>query len=170
MRRSMAMVGARNILGALLALLCTGMVASAGTAPPPAVDCNVPFNDLMPCIEYVNSNSSAPPTAACCTAFSTTQKQHPECLCQLQQAFADPATAPGNATRATEIPLLCKVSVDYSKCPALLGLPPTSAPAYSPASPLTAPRHAPVPAPGPAPRTGKDYDCTQIPSTSSHRA
>lgn len=152
----MAMAGVKDFLVALVVLSCAATAASAAKAPPPAVDCSIPFNELRPCIEFVNSNSSAPPTAACCTAFSATQKQRPECLCQLQQAFADPATAPGNATRATEIPLLCKASVDYSKCPSLLGL----APAPAPASSAPAPRHAPVPAPGPAPLTGKDYDCT----------
>lgn len=146
------MAGERCIPVALLALMWYGaMVASAAKAPPPVADCSTPFNDLMPCIEFVNSNSSAAPNAACCTAFSTTLQQRPECLCQLQQAFADPATAPGNATRAAEIPTLCKVPVDYAKCPALLGL----APAPAPSAPA-----APVAAPGPGPRTGKDFDCT----------
>ena len=163
------MAGGMGVVAALWVLSCAAMVASAAKAPPQAVDCSVPFNDLMPCIEFVNSNSSAPPSAACCAAFSTTQKERPECLCQLQQAFADPATAPGNVTRAVEIPVLCKVAVDYNKCPALLGLAPASAPApaHSPApppAPSPSPRHAPsaapVPAPGPGPRTGKDYDCT----------
>lgn len=140
---------------ALLALLCTAVVANVATAPPPPVDCSLSFNDLMPCIDFVNSNSSGPPAAPCCAAFSTTQKQHPECLCQLEQAFTDPATAPGNATKAAEIPVFCNVAVDYNKCPALLGLAPEPSPA-----PVRPPHHAPVPAPSPAPRTGKDFDCT----------
>lgn len=153
---------------AALAMVCA-VVASAATTPPPAADCSVPFNDLMPCIDYVNSNSSEPPSTPCCTAFSSTQKQHPVCLCQLQAAFADPATAPGNVTRADEISKLCKVAVDYSKCPAILGF---SAPAPSPTlhsppphqfppnTPTISPIHAPTPAPGPVPLKGSDYDCS----------
>lgn len=143
---------------ALLTLLCGATAAAKAPAPP--VDCSVSFNDLMPCIDFVQGNSSAPPSTQCCTAFSQTQRQRPECLCQLQEAFANPAAAPGNATRAAEIPSLCKVAVDYSKCSTLLELAPAPAP-MRPLAPVPLPL-SPQPhyAPAPAPLTGKDYDCT----------
>lgn len=161
-RRAMTMAGPWL---ALLALFGGAVVVSAAAAPPPLADCSVSFNDLTPCIDFVNSNSSGPPSSPCCTAFSTTKQNHPECLCQLQQAFADPATAPGNVTRAAQIPSLCRVVVDYNKCAALLGLAPQPAPATTPAPVVPPPTHPtlpprPAPVQSPAPPTGKDYDCT----------
>lgn len=144
-------------------LLCMGamMLVNAQPASPAAADCSASFVNLLPCVDYVNSNSSAPPSQPCCTAFATTLAQEPVCLCQLQQEFADPATAPGNGTRAAAIPSLCKVTVDYTKCPALLGTP---IPAPAPSPPVHKSTPTPVPAshahtPASAP-TGSDYNCT----------
>lgn len=166
------MVMAGTNFAVLLMCMSALLLVNAQPASPAAADCSVPFSNLAPCLDYVNSNSSASPSQPCCTAFATTQAQEPVCLCQLQQAFADPATARGNVTRAAAIPTLCKVTVDYTKCPALLGTPipapapstpvhkPTPAPAPAPASHAPNPSpafHAPNPAPAPK---GSDYNCT----------
>lgn len=157
------MVMAGTSFTVLLMCISAMMLVIAQPASPAAADCSVPFSNLAPCLDYVNSNSSATPSQSCCTAFATTQAQQPVCLCQLQQAFADPTTAPGNITRAAAIPTLCKVTVDYTKCPALLGTPiPAPAPSTTVHKPTPAPAPAPVshaPNPAPAPK-GSDYNCT----------
>ncbi|KAG0614116.1 hypothetical protein M758_6G152100 [Ceratodon purpureus] len=155
-------MAAREAMAGAVLAMAVALLAMAANAE---VDCSTQLNAMQPCIEYVNSNTSAPPSKPCCTAFNTTQVTMPVCLCQLQQAFSDPATAPGNVTRANEIPSLCAVAVDPSRCPALLGLAPAVAPAVAPVvAPVASPRISPIATPtvapvGPSP-AGADVDCS----------
>lgn len=152
--------------GAVVAMAVALLWSSMANAE---VDCSSEFNAMQPCIVYVNSNTSAPPSKPCCTAFNATQVNTPVCLCQLQQAFSDPATAPGNVTRANLISTLCAVAVDPSRCPALLGLAPAIAPVAAPViAPVAAPAIAPVAAPAKSPSlppvaaapSGVNVDCS----------
>lgn len=156
-------MGSKAMGGASVAVAFALVFCFVRGAAGAATDCSVSFSNLQPCIEYVNANSSAPPSAICCKAFGSVQSATPVCLCQLLQAFADPKTAPGNITRALAIPTLCNVPVDPKRCAALTGTPtpaPVAAPPPAVVAPVTPPpagAPAPVAAPGP---TGANVDCT----------
>lgn len=140
-----AMTGAAAVARAApFMAMAVALFLCSASASAETVDCSAQFNAMQPCIEFVNSNDINAPSQQCCTAFKATEINTPVCLCQLQQAFADPATAPGNVTRANQIPSLCAVKVNPSRCPALLGL-----------APAIPPRAATPPTP-----TGADVDCS----------
>ncbi|XP_024357515.1 uncharacterized protein [Physcomitrium patens] len=138
----------RSIVAVAIALIWCTATASAET------DCSTQFNNLAPCFDFVNNNAVKAPSTQCCSAFKTTEAKFPVCLCQLQQTFNDPATAPGNPVRANQIPSACGVAVDPSRCPGLLGLPPTPTPVQAPvATPPTVP-------PTSAGPSGMNVDCS----------
>jgi hypothetical protein len=127
----------------------------AQQSPPPThespaptgaeVDCSAAFNNLTPCLTYVTANGTQPPASDCCTALSGVQQSQPICLCQLLAQMNDSSQYGVNATKAMELPTICKVHADTSKCSALLQSPIASpaAPVGSPSIPLSA---APAPA------------------------
>ncbi|KAH8953279.1 hypothetical protein BDL97_08G016100 [Sphagnum fallax] len=127
----------------------------AQQSPPPTdespaptgaeVDCSAAFNNLTPCLTYVTANGTQPPASDCCTALSGVQQSQPICLCQLLAQMNDSSQYGVNATKAMELPTICKVHADTSKCSALLQSPIASpaAPVGSPSIPFSA---APAPA------------------------
>ncbi len=152
-------------LAAMLWCMIGSTAAMATAAAGPATDCSVEFNNLMPCINYVQGTDPAP-SPSCCTAFKQVESSAPICLCELLQQLQNPSSGLGNVTRALDISTLCKVPADVSRCAALVGTP-APAPAKLPTPPpvvVAPPSTPPVVTPSLPPvsqaPTGAEVDCT----------
>lgn len=157
MARGGAAIEAVKLAVMLWCMMIGSTAAMATAAAGPAPDCSVQFNNLMPCINYVQGTDPAP-APSCCTAFKQVQVGAPVCLCELLQQLQNPNSGLGNLTRALDISTLCKVPADVSKCAALLGTP-VPAPAILPTPPpvVVAPPSTPPVSQAP---TGAQVDCT----------
>ncbi|KAF7119732.1 hypothetical protein RHSIM_Rhsim13G0026800 [Rhododendron simsii] len=100
--------------------------------------CTSALMSLLPCLNYVNGNSSTP-SPSCCSQLSNIVRSQPRCLCSLLNRSGSSMGITVNQTRALALPGACAVQtppVSQSSAPANSAVPipgPASAPVGSPA-------------------------------------
>ncbi|XP_054807290.1 non-specific lipid transfer protein GPI-anchored 1 [Prosopis cineraria] len=114
------------ILSLSLVLLGGRSVAGANDL---TTKCSQNIQKVMPCLSYA-TGKEAEPTKQCCEATSSIKESSPECLC-----FVIQQTHNGNSqskslgiseAKLLQLPSACKLAVNMSNCPNLLGLPANS--------------------------------------------
>ncbi|CAN6580848.1 unnamed protein product [Malus baccata var. baccata] len=83
--------------------------------------------DLLPCADYLNS--TAQPSATCCTAIKQTVATQLPCLCSLFYTPGLLESLGSNITSALRIANACGQSLDTSKCKTAVVAPTQSPPA-----------------------------------------
>ncbi|ERN00985.1 hypothetical protein AMTRI_Chr04g250490 [Amborella trichopoda] len=96
------------------------LMASAGTADQ--AECATRVLMLAPCLPYVQGMFPSP-ARACCDGLARLNNEDPKCICVLlQEGSSMMAGFPAvNQTLALNLPILCQLHVDISRCPELLG-------------------------------------------------
>ncbi|EFJ27845.1 hypothetical protein SELMODRAFT_411802 [Selaginella moellendorffii] len=102
-----------------LAMLFPAAVLAGDDRSPP--DCTAQVSELEPCLEFVKGEERSP-SADCCSGLQQIHATKPECLCLLvSSSLGIAAVVPGiNATLAQQVPGICNVHVNPSRCSALL--------------------------------------------------
>ncbi|XP_058212171.1 non-specific lipid transfer protein GPI-anchored 5-like [Rhododendron vialii] len=123
---------ARQAIGFGLVLVAVS-VLWAGAAAQSSSSCTNALINMAPCLNYINGNSSNPPSG-CCTQLSNVVESQPKCLCQALNGGGSLGITV-NQTRALELPKVCKVETpSSSNCN---GASPTGSSSGTPASPTT---------------------------------
>ncbi|KAH6778006.1 hypothetical protein C2S52_006479 [Perilla frutescens var. hirtella] len=91
----------------LLATLCSGAAAQSD-------DCTNVVITMSPCLNY--GNSSAAPSAACCTQLGTVARSQPQCLCQVIDGGASTLGLNVDQSQALALPKACNVQTDATNC------------------------------------------------------
>ncbi|KAG6420087.1 hypothetical protein SASPL_116602 [Salvia splendens] len=87
------------------------VVAFATLAAAQSEDCTNVVVSMSPCLNY--GNSSAAPSAACCTQLSTVARSQPQCLCQVM----DGGGLTVDRSQAQALPKACNVQTpDLNNC------------------------------------------------------
>ncbi|XP_071717794.1 non-specific lipid transfer protein GPI-anchored 5-like [Rutidosis leptorrhynchoides] len=73
--------------------------------------CTKELISMSPCINYISSNKSTPPSG-CCSSLANVVQSQPQCLCQVLKSVTS-----NNQTQALELPKACNVqSATISEC------------------------------------------------------
>ncbi|CAN6439717.1 unnamed protein product [Victoria cruziana] len=137
------------------------------------MNCAPALTGLMPCLSFINGNSSAPATM-CCTQLASVVQSQPQCLCMVIGSNSGSiAGFSVNQTQALALPAACNVKTPSpTLCSALAGTPagspvpaPTIAPPATGAAPTASPAAATTPASTPGAAT-KPAAASPGPSTS----
>uniref|UniRef100_A0A0D9W5U7 Bifunctional inhibitor/plant lipid transfer protein/seed storage helical domain-containing protein n=1 Tax=Leersia perrieri TaxID=77586 RepID=A0A0D9W5U7_9ORYZ len=157
-----------------------------GTVAQPTGDespssCNTHLAGLFPCLAFISGNDAAP-SDLCCSNLGSMVHDHPRCLCDALSnsgggGGGGAIPVPLNMTRATQLPLLCRLDIPQATaaaCPALVPVgaaapppPPVSIPRSRPNASSTAPSTRTPATPTPLPLTPPRPAMTASPAYSS---
>ncbi|XP_031482425.1 non-specific lipid transfer protein GPI-anchored 7-like isoform X2 [Nymphaea colorata] len=125
--------GGRAMVLMMMVLVVATMTGShrRGVGVQAQLDC---ASKLVSCANAI-SNTSIKPGKECCSALADAVKNELKCLCDVYNSPSIFQNFNINATRALEIPGLCGVSGDLSRCKSVAPAPsPSSSAAPNPAS------------------------------------
>ncbi|CAN6460923.1 unnamed protein product [Victoria cruziana] len=123
--------GGRAMVMVMMVVVAATMMGTGmrGIGVQAQLDC---ASKLIPCQDAI-SNVLVKPGKACCSALADAVKNELKCLCDVYSSDSVFQSLNINKTRALEIPGLCGVSSDLSRCNSVASAPASSA-APAPAS------------------------------------
>ncbi|KAJ7969957.1 Lipid transfer protein [Quillaja saponaria] len=90
-------------------------------------ECLELLTEMTTCLPYIGGTAKSPPTTCCNGLKQVLKNNNKKCICVIIKDRNDPDVGLKiNLTLALGLPSVCKVSDDFSQCPALLHLDPKS--------------------------------------------
>lgn len=97
---------------------CCCMLAMAILASKSQAQDTTCMTQLIPCLNYLNSTNSRPPSD-CCDPLRSVVKSNPQCLCNMISSnTASSGQSSINVTQAMLLPSRCGVSISSATCAA----------------------------------------------------
>ncbi|KAJ7969955.1 Lipid transfer protein [Quillaja saponaria] len=116
-------IGLSYILLLLVVLNSRAMADSAKDKE----ECLELLTEMTTCVPYIGGTAQSPPTTCCNGLKQVLKNNNKKCICVIIKDRNDPdVDLKMNLTLALGLPSACKVSDDFSQCPALLHLDPKS--------------------------------------------
>jgi hypothetical protein len=97
---------AKRVMATGLVLVLVTMFLAGATAQ--SSDCTNVLISLLPCLNYIQGNSSTP-SSQCCSQLANVVRSSPQCLCEVMNGAGSSMGIPVNQTQAMALPNACNV-------------------------------------------------------------